>query len=208
MSTTEKTSRPTASPAGHSSTSASRRRRMRGPLALGAGLAVLAAGSVVVGLHEKGTSTSPSTAPATTPLTLPGTLAGLGAMAQSAYTTPAWTAKATAASGGAPIAGRMYGGGGTARSIRAVAARADLTGKLELAWAADAGHAVGGAMCTQNVQLVPGGRVGVRPTVMVCWRKTANLTAYVVVIDPKTTLTDADGGKAIDELWTAVTAAK
>jgi len=181
--------------------------RARKPLAVGAALAVLAGGAFAVANGtgrpaSKGTTAASSTAP----IVMPAQLAGLRPLTGTAdqYASSTWQAKAKAASGGAPVAGHLYGGTGAARSIRAAAARADLSGKLELGWAADAGHAVGDATCTQNVQLVPGGRVAVRPTVIVCWRKADHLSAYIAMIDPRTTLTDADGGKAIDELWAAV----
>lgn len=207
MSITEKTSvtdapAPAAGPAAPSTW-----RRLRRPILVAATLAVVAGGTFAVvsgGDHHSAGSTP---ALPTTPVTMPAELVGLKPMAGKGdqYTSAAWQAKAMTASAGAPIAGHIYGSGGIGRSIRAVAARADLTKKLDLAWAADAGHAVGDAHCTQNVQLVPGGRIMVRPTVMVCWRQAGNLTAYIAMIDPRATLTDADGGKAIDELWAAVT---
>jgi hypothetical protein len=208
VSIAEKTPRTDDSGADRSSGARGRRAR-RKPIAIGAALLLLAGGSVAVALRDNPWSQGSDAAP-TAPITLPSHLAGLSPMLGAAdqYASAAWQAKAQAATGGAPVAGHIYGTRGAARSVRAAAARGDLTGKLDLAWAADEGHEVGKARCTQNVQLVPGGRVAVRPTVMVCWRKAEGLSAYVAIIDPKTTLTDADGGKAIDELWTAVTAAK
>jgi len=206
MSITEPRHQPTKAPtpAGPDPKPGVRRRRTVA-LAIGG---VLAAGTATafLGLHTG--SSSPDRAAPAAALSAPATLAGLAPMATDPLQAPTWQAKARAVTGGAAFTARTYGKGGPTRSIRAVAARTDLTRTLELAWAADDGHAVGPNLCTQNVQLVPGGRIAVRPTVMVCWRKATGLTAYVAIIDPRATLTDADGGAAMDQLWTAVSGSK
>ncbi|WP_426507940.1 hypothetical protein ACPPVO_56410 [Dactylosporangium sp. McL0621] len=54
------------------------------------------------------------------------------------------------------------GPGGT--TLRIVSAHADLTGQRQLAWVADAGHAVGDALCTQDFRLSAGRRSRTSPT--------------------------------------------
>jgi hypothetical protein len=49
--------------------------------------------------------------------------------------------------------------------------------------------------------VVPDGGAGVRPTVSLCWRTTENVSAYVLVIDPRHDLRlDAAAG-ALDQAW-------
>jgi hypothetical protein len=116
--------------------------------------------------------------------------------------TQLWQSKARTATHGASVTARTYGQG--SRTIRVVVARTDLTGKLELAWAADDGHDVGDDTCTQNVRFTPGGKAGVRPTVALCWRTGSTLSAYTLLIDPKHKVKEAEAAKALDEVWPAI----
>jgi len=119
--------------------------------------------------------------------------------------TTLWRSRAAEALPGGRVTGRTYGAGGPEKSIRIVTAKGDLTGKLELAWAADKGAAVGDDRCTQNVQLTPNGRAAVRPTLALCWRTSENLSAYVLLIDPKHQVTVAEAAKALDAAWPSST---
>ena len=114
---------------------------------------------------------------------------------------PAWQEKALAAVGGASVVGRQYGGPGSRKTIRVVAARADLTGKLELRWPADKGARSGDARCTQNFKLTETGTARVRPTMLMCWRTSDTFSAYSIIIDfdhaPKTD----EAVQAIDDIW-------
>jgi hypothetical protein len=214
VSTTEKlpppVDQPTDQPAGEHSGARPRTGTVRAGsrrgrrIAVAATLTVLAAGGVGVAVRATGPA---GPLPATAPITLPAQLQGLSPLPASADPTAVarWQERARTAAGAATLAARSYGPADGSRMVRAVAARTDLTDKLEQAWAADAGHAVGKDHCTQNVQLVPSGRAGVRPTMIVCWRTGASLSAYAVVIAPKSVVTDADGAAALDELWNAVT---
>jgi hypothetical protein len=105
------------------------------------------------------------------------------------------------------VAGRSYGSAQVRRQIRVVAGRADLTGKLEFAWAADAGRTVtssaGAAHCTQNLKLAAGSVAAVRPTMILCSRTTAALSAYAVIIDFDHHPTDIDGMTALNATWKA-----
>jgi hypothetical protein len=69
------------------------------------------------------------------------------------------------------------------RTLRVVTARSDLTGQRELAWAADAGYAVGKAKCTQNFRFSETSRVGERPTMLLCWRTSAQKSVVVIAVD-------------------------
>jgi len=185
-----------------------RRRMTGGRWAVVAVAGLVAAGGGALAATHLGSA--PQSKP-TDAITLPAAVAKLpqvpsgGAdLTQSAD----WQAKAKAAVGNAAITGRTYGNGGQqARSIRIVAARADLTRKLEQAWAVGSGTEVGADHCTNNVQLAKGSAPRVRPTLMLCWRTSPTFSAYSLIIDPKSTtpVTEADGAAALDEAWQAAT---
>lgn len=141
--------------------------------------------------------------PSNTPIALPEAVLGLGPQPQNDATqTPTWRNQATRAGAGATVVGRTYGGPTPARTVRIVAGRRDLTGTLELAWRADAGHPVGKATCTNNVTI--GEITKVRPTVMLCWRTTSAFSVYSLIIDPKSKgVLDTDGAAAVDAAWRA-----
>jgi hypothetical protein len=118
--------------------------------------------------------------------------------------TPSWRLKSREAGNGATVVTRTYGAGGIRRSVRVVAARTDLAGKLDISMAADKGHDQGRDHCTQNVVLVPGTKPRVRPTVMLCWRTAKTFSAYSLTIDPDSTRVSAsDGAAALDTVWNA-----
>lgn len=219
MSITQKAPKPAdAAPGDGSPTSpAVPVRRSWSPRTLGiaAGLTALVIGSVVIARTSGSTpasstggkSKAASVAPGSSaPITLPGHIAGLNPLSPISDPTKVknWLNKATQAAHGTAFAAQGYGTPGTHRTMRLVAARTDLSGTLEMIWAADAGHAVGADHCTQNVRLVPQGQARVRPTIMLCWRTSATLSAYVLVIDPRATLTDADAAPALDQVWSAI----
>jgi hypothetical protein len=137
---------------------------------------------------------------------LPATIQGMLALpaANDPMQAQAWQAKAKAALGTAPFAVRTYAPDRSQRTVRVVAARTDLAKQLDQNWAVDAGHQVGEDRCTQNVRPVAAGKAGIRPTVMLCWRDSAELSAYVLIIDPKATVTEAEGSTALDQVWDAV----
>ena len=178
---------------------------------------VLAATGVVVALLAAGTlwtvrqlqPESTKTPARTAPITLPETLAGLTAtpLKTDFATQPIWQTRAKAAASGAVVSGRSYASPTIRRKIRVVAGRADLTGKLEFAWAADAGKKVtsasGEAHCTQNLILAAGSRASVRPTMILCWRVLPTLSAYAAVIDLDHNPVAADGLAALDATWKA-----
>lgn len=167
-------------------------------VAAAAVLAVVAGGVVTWKLTHSGAS-------ATDAVTLPTTLMGLSPAGNDPYTSDRFLTRVTEAIGTTPYAARMYGDQTKGRSIRVVAARTDLTKKLDEAWAVDAGTQTDGVTCTQNVQLVPNGRAAVRPTVMLCWKNTPDLSVYTIIIDPKATQVDqGDGVASVNEIWDTV----
>jgi hypothetical protein len=173
---------------------------LRRRIAAAAVLLALAGATVTVAVtHGDG-------APAGTgPVSLPEEVLGNGPVADDKDPThvAGWLHKADAAAPGAFLTARTYGPEKGSLTIRAVTARTDLTGKLEQAWAVDEGTEAGAGRCTQNVQFTPGGKAGVRPTLVLCWHTTPTLSAYVLLIDPKAPVAVATGRKALDEVWTA-----
>jgi hypothetical protein len=110
-----------------------------------------------------------------------------------------WKTQAAKALDGARYFARTYSTSASSPTARVVVAAGDLSGKLELGWAADAGKAVGDDHCTQNLNL--GEHVAVRPTVSLCWRTTENLSAYVLVIDPRHPVRLDAAAAALDDAW-------
>lgn len=165
-------------------------------------VAVTVAGIVVL-LNRSGHDVP--TAPPYAEIPLPGQVLGLSPQKVSDPTQSAiWATQVKFAgiNGDTRLAARTYGGPSPARTVRIVATRTDLTGKLELAWRADAGHLVGKVSCTNNVTISE--RTKVRPTVMLCWRTTATFSAYSLIIDPKSKgVADTDGAKAVEAVWRA-----
>lgn len=138
------------------------------------------------------------------PIDLPASAAGLSGLGNADVTQdPAWKQQAKKAAGGAVLAARTYGQKNSNHIVRVVAARADLTGGLELAWAADAGQKVGPVSCTNKTRLTPDQPPRVRPTLMLCWRTSPSLSVYTLVIDPKATspVPTTDAAATVDTVW-------
>ena len=138
------------------------------------------------------------------PIDLPASAAGLSGLGNADVTQdPAWKQQAKKAAGGAVLAARTYGQKNSNHIVRVVAARADLTGGLELAWAADAGQKVGAVSCTNKTRLTPDQPPRVRPTLMLCWRTSPSLSVYTLVVDPKATspVPTTDAAATVDAVW-------
>lgn len=88
--------------------------------------------------------------------------------------------------------------GGT---LRVVSARQDLTGHRELRWAADAGEAVGTARCTQNFRLSAGAPAKERPTMLLCWRTSAERSVYTIAVSADGRPSKAASVAVIDQRW-------
>jgi hypothetical protein len=176
------------------------------------GVGLLAAAVVAGGVlwaARSGDDPGPAKLPVTAPISLPATIDGLAAAPSGAdfADQPVWRTAAARAAPGATVRGRSYGSARQRRQIRVVAGRTDLTGKLEFAWPADAGHevtsAAGPARCSRNLRLVARGEAENRPTMMFCWRTSSALSAYGVVIDFDHDPTEARALTALDAAWGA-----
>jgi hypothetical protein len=178
-------------------------------LGFGAAAACLALVAVVVGVVVAQRSSRSSDAGAgpvgpNTPIALPADVLGVPAVAQGdPAQTPLWKQRSSAASKGSAVQGRTYQKPGQQAWTRVVAARADLTGKLELAWAADKGQKVGDVSCTNNTMITGTATARRRPTLMLCWRTSATLSVYALVVDPKATTSPSTGAAAsvVDQVW-------
>jgi hypothetical protein len=171
-------------------------------------IAAATAGTLVVagaaGFAVRAALTGPPPAP-TAPITLPTAIEKLQPVPEASDPTRVarWAQQASTAAKGTALSARTYGVVG-GRTMRVVAARTDLKGALEEGWAVDAGQKLKDNSCTQNVRLVAGGKAGVRPTVVLCWRNTPELSAYVALIDPRKPVTPAEGSAALDQVWESV----
>jgi predicted outer membrane protein len=170
---------------------------------LAAGIAVVVAGGAAVAAVTGTSGDGGPDGPVTAAVSVPDKVAGLEAAdsAQDFAQDVSWQAKAKAAVGDATVVGRQYGSAKERKTIRVVAARTDLTGKLELAWAADQGTEHGDARCTQNFRFTESGKVAVRPTMLMCWRTSATFSAYTIVIDFDEAPKPAAAVAAIDDIW-------
>ncbi len=89
-------------------------------------------------------------------------------------------------------------------TMRVVSARANLAGQRELAWAADAGHRVGDAWCTQNFRFNPSEPARVRPTLLLCWHTSPTKTVYTVAVDVDHRPSEKASVALIDQVWAAL----
>jgi hypothetical protein len=90
------------------------------------------------------------------------------------------------------------------RTMKVVSAHGDLTGQRELAWAADAGHAVGEARCTQNLRLDAQSKAGVRPGMLLCWRTSATKSVYTLAVDVVQKPSEQASVARLNATWTAM----
>lgn len=176
-----------------------------------AGVIVAAVGAAgVVRLGDQGeTATAPAAVDSNlalkdSPLTLPPTVAGLSPLASGDVTSdPAWLQQAKKATGGAVFTARTYGRPAPGRILRVVAARTDLTGALELGWAAGSETKIGATSCTNTTRFTPDQAPRARPTLMLCWRTSGSLSVYALEIDPRSTtpVASTQAAAAVDAVW-------
>jgi hypothetical protein len=96
------------------------------------------------------------------------------------------------------------GGPGDSRTFKVVSARKDLTGQRELVWAADAGKPLNGARCTQNFQFGPNSRKGIRKTLLLCWRVSAQRSVYTIAVDMKGTPSRQLSVAELNRVWNSL----
>ena len=94
--------------------------------------------------------------------------------------------------------GNLHRDGAT---LQVVSARRDLTGQRELAWAADQGRAVGAVRCTQNFRFTAGAKASEKPTLLVCWRISANRSVYSIAVTAAGRPSMTASAAAIDRRW-------
>lgn len=87
-------------------------------------------------------------------------------------------------------------GGGT---MRIMSARYDLSGQREMLWAADRGHQVGDARCTNNFHFSATGVASVRPTMLLCWHTSDDRSVVVLTVSKNPSMADSAG--VIDKRW-------
>lgn len=112
-----------------------------------------------------------------------------------------WQDRVTEQVGDKDIIAKQYGTIADRKYIRVVAARTDLTGKLQLAWAADQGKQVGNYRCTDNFVIGTGAKPEVRPTMLICWRTTAAYSAYALSVNFDAKPDQAQAVAALSAVW-------
>ncbi|MDQ1645095.1 MAG: hypothetical protein QOJ50_1279 [Cryptosporangiaceae bacterium] len=101
-----------------------------------------------------------------------------------------------------PLTVRTYGSQQQGNYLKVVSAHTDLSGQKELAWAADDGHAVGAARCTQKFAFSNQSTPAVKPTLLVCWRTTADRSAYTVAVVRSGRPSEQRSATMLNEAWT------
>ncbi len=144
------------------------------------------------------------------PVTLPATFMGLALKPDNFGITPSWTSMVRDELDGAPVAGASYGQIGVTAFVNVVAARTDLSGKLDLGLAGNGGRLIGNAWCTDYVVLRVAGTddgksAATLPRMdgkLLCWRTSDRLsvTAFVYSRPPAT----EDVAAAVDLIWTGL----
>jgi hypothetical protein len=94
-----------------------------------------------------------------------------------------------------------YGSAKKGNTLKVVAARTNLTGQRELAWAADAGEQVGEARCTQNFRLSNETDSRERPTMLLCWRLSDVRSVYTLAVDIHGRPVKQTSVDALDKAW-------
>jgi hypothetical protein len=89
-------------------------------------------------------------------------------------------------------------------TLRVVSGRTDLSGRHELAWAADTGHPVREARCTQNFKIGPTASARVRPTMLMCWRTSASRSVFTVSVDLEQRPSEQESVDTIDKVWSTL----
>jgi hypothetical protein len=86
-------------------------------------------------------------------------------------------------------------------TLRVVSARRDLTGLRELSWVADAGEKFGSARCTQKIRLSAGAAALVKPTLLLCWRTSADKSVYTLAVNVAERPSKKASVAALDKEW-------
>ncbi|WP_250033361.1 hypothetical protein [Paractinoplanes maris] len=88
------------------------------------------------------------------------------------------------------------------RTLRVVSGHGDLTGYRELAWVADRGRQEAhGVRCSQTIRLSLDEKPARHPTLLVCWRTSAQRSAYTVMVDQDGRPSAKVSVAALDAAW-------
>lgn len=110
--------------------------------------------------------------------------------------------EAAAAGATAPVTVTNSGSLAKGGTLRVVSSRSDLTGLREHAWAADKGRRVGDATCTDNFHFSNDSKAQVRPTMLLCWRTSAQRSVLTVAVTKSGRPASATSIAALDKEWT------
>jgi hypothetical protein len=79
----------------------------------------------------------------------------------------------------------------------------DLTGYRELAWVRE-GKPVGEATCTKTIAVSANVPPKEKPTLLICWRTSAQKSAYTVAVDFDTPPSEAKSVAELGKAWAAI----
>lgn len=163
-------------------------------------VAVLVALATIAVVSYRHVTSGPSD---TRPVTLPATFAGL---TTSTFSNEGVPESISEDLGGAPTALTTYGAPGTT-IVNVVAARADMSDRVDLRYLGDDGRLIGGTRCTTNVVLreldegvdSPGSPMTGK---LLCWRTSDELSVSAFVLSRPPAAEDV--AAAVDALWSTV----
>ncbi len=89
-------------------------------------------------------------------------------------------------------------------TLKVVSANGDLSYQREMLWRADDGTAVGQVRCTNNIKVNFNSPAKVRPTMLLCWRLSAERSAYTLAVDPDGKPVQAESVTALNKAWAAL----
>jgi hypothetical protein len=94
---------------------------------------------------------------------------------------------------------RKLADGGT---MRIISARYDLSSHREMLWAADKGEPYDdGVRCTQNFRFAENAKAAERPTMLLCWRNSAERSAVVLTVVKQGSPVAEIAAKAVADQW-------
>jgi len=140
------------------------------------------------------------------PITLPASFDGLALEPDNYATGPSWAATTRGVIGDTPFAGATYGPTRDTTVINVVAARTDLSGKLDIRLAGPDVRTIGAVRCTDTLSLRPADGSDKRPPTadirgqMLCWRTSDRLSVSALVVLHPTTQEQL--ATAVTMLWT------
>lgn len=170
------------------------------------GLLVLVTVPVVLGLIAWRSDGGAAVAVDSRGIRLPDTFMGQGRMTGplAIDTKQDWLEYAHQQLGAVGYSGMSYGSSRTA-IMNVVAARTDLTGKLDLRMVADQGREVGSVRCTQTLSFVIGDTrypPTFEPNRLLCWRTTKTLSVYVSALGVPPDMGDL--ASAMGSVWDGI----